>query len=440
MLDNAPRPSTPGGGAPGAPGAVNLECVRVIPKYADWRRDTNAGAFARRSTELVALDTAIREFEKRRSAEDRAVVKEAFLAWKAVHGGGGNSVAGHRRDAHGLLRALELEFTERLSPTPSFLSRVRTTWPDDGQPPGAPNLSEHLMRDRLDKAFVDTQVVLRSVVRSLQQGGPGIAALVREWFGEEVPAAAVLEKFKSLQTGFDKFRGAGEDRLKVRLGSDDDGFIAAASSHEGFLAFSPKFFNDRWVFPATSLSARPAATTENLQTLRALGGPYRVLAHQAMVHGVAQSILKGKDADVDLATAVGAAFGRRPGGYAAYWERDFRNPVDLTRGLAGVGLDAGMLRDQVLARATAERTRIQREMNALVRQDQSLAGFRASASGVVIHELSHLLLSTHDLPSPALPGVKCYGATRCMDLASRAGDAALRNADSYRLFAEAIQF
>lgn len=74
------------------------------------------------------------------------------------------------------------------------------------------------------------------------------------------------------------------------------------------------------------------------------------------------------------------------------------------------------------------------------KRNPSLAG-NPTGYGVLIHELSHLVLDTKDLPNSDANLTnegKCYGALLCSFLADENPEKAINNADNYRLFAQSF--
>ena len=406
-------------------------------------RDTNAGTFARRSKELEALDKAILKFETDRSPQARFGVEAAFLKWKSVHSQAMTGVESHRRNAHGLLRALDLEFAESVAPlTPSAqsISRIRAHWPDNKRPPGAANVSDHMVRDRIDKAFVDTQVVLRSVVSSLERGGPDVTRLVHQWFGANATLTGVCASFDRIRLALNRYRDAGDAELEIRWPDrETDTAVAATGPGASYMQFGAKFFNDDLVVPATSLTARPGATPENLVTLRELGVEVGRRTGERAAHDNARRILdKARPSD-----NLGAAAQR-------VWDDDYLGDLqapparntsyqDLMRQLAEVGYKATDPLEAARERLTTQVLRLDRERQRANDRYTAMGPVKYSASGVVIHELTHMVLRTEDVTSPTVVGMTCYGPFLCMDLAQVSSNEALKNADNYRLLAESLQ-
>lgn len=416
----------------------------MIPKHAHWMRDTNAGRFARRSKELEALDTAILGFETDRSPNARFVVMAAFLKWKAAHSSGTSGLESHRRNENGLLRALDLEFAESvlpLMPSATSISRIRTGWPKNKRPPGAANVSDRMVKSRIDKAFVDTQVVLRSVVHNLGRGGGDVTSLVRQWFGAGATLASVRSSFDKIRIALDKYRDAGDAELEIRWpDSENDTAIAATGAGSSYMQFGAKFFNDDLVVPATSLTARPGATPENLVTLRQLGVEVGKLQGERAAHDNARGILdKAKPPD-NLGAAARKAWDEDMLGALMAPPAKNKSYEDLMLQLVTGGYRADMTLDAARARSATEQARTDRERKQVNDRFRSMGKVKYSASGVVIHELTHMVLRTVDVKSPTVVNAPCYGPILCMDLAEVASDQALVNADNYRLFAESLQF
>lgn len=83
---------------------------------------------------------------------------------------------------------------------------------------------------------------------------------------------------------------------------------------------------------------------------------------------------------------------------------------------------------------------VKKERIGIVKCQGRLSESEMTNFGVVIHELSHIVLGTDDLPATAAgcetDRQKCYGLLLCQMLAEHSPADALRNADNYRLLAE----
>ncbi|MEY4563607.1 MAG: hypothetical protein RLZZ618_2884 [Pseudomonadota bacterium] len=93
----------------------------VIPKIADWKRNTSSCIFAPRTAELQTLDVAIAAHGEQPSPAHCHGVKHAFQAWKASYPVG--CFSSYRRNSHGMVDALEQEFApsaaaEAVAPPP----------------------------------------------------------------------------------------------------------------------------------------------------------------------------------------------------------------------------------------------------------------------------------------------------------------------------------
>ena len=85
----------------------------MIPKIADWKRNTSASMFLPRSAELQALDVAIAAHGEQPSPDHCHGVKQAFQAWKASYPVG--CFSSYRRNSHGMVDALEQAFAPPLA-------------------------------------------------------------------------------------------------------------------------------------------------------------------------------------------------------------------------------------------------------------------------------------------------------------------------------------
>jgi hypothetical protein len=67
---------------------------------------------------------------------------------------------------------------------------------------------------------------------------------------------------------------------------------------------------------------------------------------------------------------------------------------------------------------------------------RSVPGQKASAAGVIIHEASHYVCDTDDVDAAGGPGGVMYGPTTCKAEALKNNPLCIKNADSYRLYAD----
>jgi DNA repair ATPase RecN len=82
----------------------------MIPTLDDWLEGTSKGRFSTRGTRLKALDSAIRDYHKSRSAKTRDAVGEAWETWKKNHAEIFGR-EGSKRNKNAMLDLLEAEFS-----------------------------------------------------------------------------------------------------------------------------------------------------------------------------------------------------------------------------------------------------------------------------------------------------------------------------------------
>jgi hypothetical protein len=406
----------------------------VIPSLNDWLEGTKVSG-RKRSVDLATLDGAIGAYHQDRGRDSRKKVKAAWLAWKAKHAKTEAALFDNKRNASGLLEVLNAEFGG-VSDQPrrvGAMSRVALAFPDK-KPTGFSNWDEDRLADRIDKAFVDAQAVLRIVIGRLLRGGPEVDELVLLWFGS-AKREEVLEAFKRLQDFLtSRLRGTGETiKIEWILNPDKAGTIAAAPTLiPDTMQFYTLFFDDEVTITTGRFTTAPKPDPERLQVIKDFADKRNALQKKLDALGRLDRICLRNAETFEACIKQSAA---RSGLGTFQFNRQltqdeafYKFPRDKTPGDTR----------KAIAKAEAE---VKEEIADLTASFPKSKKLLATTSGVVIHELSHMVLRTEDLPSPTLQGgAKCYGAPLCCFLAAERPGQAITNADNFRLFAECCQF
>lgn len=401
----------------------------MIPSLKDWLEAT--AVFGRmRSKELVAVDKAIEAFQKARTEDSRLKVRDAWNAWKAVHTSATKAFRDNKRNRGSALDQLESEFAAVAATNPAkkgVISRISLQFPGD-RPPGDANVSDQFKLDRIDKAFVEAQALLRSAVRRLERGDPDTQALVKTWFGTLPPQELLTSYTKVLDHVDNKLKDTGKP-LEVRW-SMEAGNSAATGYNQHWMQFGPVFFDDQATAPVSSLGGKPVMPPDFVQNAKTVADEWDKLNTEGPLYR-------------NVVTWCGHP-GETLGACAkARWDTgveksNYNTLHAMLSSVASLGFTAADPKADAARRAQDAVRRIEQRkeqmFNAVERDTVSIGG-------AVLHELTHMVLQTKDVNTPLFKAaVACYGPKLCMHLASVAPDKAKNNADNYRLFAEGCQF
>ncbi len=397
----------------------------MIPALKDWLDGTSVMGRSR-SSELQRLDNAIRDYHAARTAEKREAIGAAWKAWKQGHTSETKIWFVNKRNKAGLFEILEAEFAPAGLTSSQPLAMSRLTLNFTAKPPGFANVDDDLMRDRIDKAFIDAQGVLRTVLRRLGRGDAETVANVRLWFGATSPGT-LAERYEKLQAHMEHSLKRGKTPLEIRF--DDTPKNTASTAYEAkHMSFGPVFFDDDKTVPSANLAGKPMPPPDYLIKAKALIAEWDALNAANTIYDLVRSDW-GKDAATlgDHVLALG-----KKGHHGT--SQQIRANLDK------LGFSMKLGKDEARAKAATDKQRNSDRKDEMLRAAQANS-FAVSASGVVIHELTHMVLDTDDLTSPlfATP-TPCYGAGLCLHLASQSAENALKNADNYRLFAECCLF
>jgi len=241
----------------------------MIPASSDWLAAT--AVFGRsRGPELIALDAAILAFGGARNAKARDDVGTTWAAWKTKHSSIEGPFFDNKRNKTGMLEILEAEFNPQglNSPKAGAMCRIKLQFPDV-KPPGFANVDDALMLDRIDKAFIEAQAVLRVTVGRLKRGDAPTKELVTAWFGTTTSLSTVLVRYEQVQDYVDTKLKHGKDPLEIRWSTEAKD-IASTTYHAKFMSFGAKFFDDVKAVPATQLGAAPGVPKDYVESMRGM--------------------------------------------------------------------------------------------------------------------------------------------------------------------------
>ena len=399
----------------------------MIPTLKDWTDGTSVfGRF--RSDELKAVDRAITAYQAARNESNRNVVGAAWSHWKYVHVSTLKTLSANKRNSKNLFDLLDAEFNLASTATPRVgaISRWQMQFPAD-RPAGFANIDDTMARARIDMAIVDAQSVLQIVIERLRRADSDTQAQVRQWFGD-TPLATIRDKFAKLgEKANAGFKGA-TTPLEVRW-SSSAGETAATGYQQTWMSFGTPFFDDNKTFSGIKLAGRPAAPASHITELREIAesyaGPKKT---KAMLKDVADWCEKP---GATLEACAAEAYKNKRSDYPSV-------KVMMAPALAA-GFTATMTKDAAKRKIDADKAANDAGIATLNARYLEITDLKCTASGAIIHELTHMVLDTKDHDSPLSSSMKCYGAALCTQLASVDGAKAATNADNYRLFAECCQ-
>jgi hypothetical protein len=412
----------------------------MIPSLRDWRTGTEITGRAR-SAELQALDEAIEAYDIFPSDERRAEISRAWSRWKKKHLSVFSSLAKHKRNAAGLFEILDEEFRASGKSAPKGgLSRLALDIPTT-LPTGFPNVGSAMASSRIDKAVAEAQAMLRLAVHRIERNDDGLKALHQLWFAS-TPQADVARRFGELHDYIARqapcglremtFKyDAGDEQLtgiahvKIKGGNTDTIFIGAA------------FFDDQKVVASTELVGRPEPRMEHVGATLDAARRYATLQQELYELQMISAAINTSGSET-LRGAITArrqrlvAIGGRQAPPLASLEQMLAWCTRRKFVLDGPPLGCSQAVQEAQARLQAEQDRI---TNA---PTSGPHGFKYSAGGVMIHEMTHLLFRTEDERVESFHGEekRSYGPIRCATLALLDAARAFNNADNYRLFAE----
>lgn len=397
----------------------------MIPALKDWLDGTSVTGRGR-SPELKRVDDAIRDYHAARTAEKREAIGAAWNAWKQGHTSETKIWFVNKRNKAGLFEILEAEFAPAglTSPQPLAMSRLALDFA--AKPPGFANVDDDLMRDRIDKAFIDAQGVLRTVLRRLGRGDAETVANVRLWFGKTSPGT-LAERYEKLQAHMEHSLKRGKTPLEIRF--DDTPKNSASTAYKAqHMSFGPVFFDDDKTVPSANLAGKPMPQPDYLIKAKAVIAEWDALDAANTTCGLVEAKW-GEDA-ATLGDHV-LALGKKGN---AGTSQEIRARLDK------LGFNMNLRKEEARAKAATDKQRNSDRKDEMLRAADANR-LAVSASGVVIHELTHMVLDTQDLRSPLFATLTpCYGPGLCLHLASQSAENALNNADNYRLFAECCLF
>ena len=398
----------------------------MIPTEKEWLSGTSNSLFLRldkRGSRLKALDDAIRAYHLNRNAATHAAVGVAWAAWKDNH----KELLmreGNARNKNAMLDLLAAEFSPDDLDNIKNCSMSRVKLNFLVKPIGFPANAEAIEEARIDKALLDAQGVLRITVVQLERLEGATRANVRSWFGAKAVPNELLTRFKQLQDHMESKLKRNETPLEIRWDSRED--VVASTVHgQHYISFGRDFFDDRLTVPGWNLSGKPVPKAPDyVDQVR------RVMAD-----------MEKFDAEMNLLIGLESTLAQS-GVTVSYC---MKRPKDIFPKVAWAAvqemdLDGDSAREVAYARV--KKRRVDHDARgAALKDDRKTSGVKASASGVIVHEMTHMVLGTDDVKTALGKGnLHCYGPSLCMHLASTNPDLAFKNADNYRLFAESCQF
>lgn len=397
----------------------------MIPTLKDWTEGTSVfGRF--RSEQLKAVDRAITAYQANRNEKTRGAVGAAWEHWKYVHISGVKSLAANRRNTSNMLALLDAEFDTAGTATPKLgaISRWQMTLPA-ARPAGFANISDAMAQARIDKAIVDAQCVLQIVERRLRKADADTVTQVRTWFGT-TPLAKVRDNFAKLG---DKARnGFKNGALELRWSASTTE-SAATGYGQTWMSFGNPFFDDDKTFSGINLQGRPQAPAAHIQELRQIATDFETpKARKQALEQVAEWCAEPGNTLGECAQRI---VKQRP--------MDYPSVAALMAGAVKFGFTKEMSKRAAEAKLAKDKVSNDAIIAGMNSRYLALTELKCTASGVIIHELTHMVLNTKDHKSPMSASMACYGAALCIDLAATAPEIAITNADSYRLFAECCQ-
>jgi len=398
----------------------------MIPTLNDWTVGTSVfGRF--RSEELKRVDRAIAAYQADRNENTHKVVGTAWEFWKYIHVSEFKKLSANKRNSKNLFSLLDAEFNSISTNTPKVgaISNWKMRFPDV-RPIGFANVDEDMARKRIDMAIVDAQSVLQIVNERLRKADSDTQAQVRMWFGD-TPLATIRDCFAKLgekaRSGFKSTTS-----LEVRWTSKV-GVTAGTGYNQSWMEFGTPFFDDNATLSGIKLKGRPTAPQSHIMELREIAasivGPKE---KQKMYEQVAEWC---KEKGVTLEACASQLFLRK--------SFDYVSLAAMMAPALAAGFNAAMSKDEAKLKLDGAKPTNDNALAELDRRYREITKLKCTASGAIIHELTHMVLDTKDHDSPLSPLMKCYGAALCIQLASVDGAKAKNNADNYRLFAECCQ-
>lgn len=262
------------------------------------------------------------------------------------------------------------------------------------------------------------------------------------WFGD-TPIGKLKKQFEVLLDHMACRMNNGLDKVKLQYNETTDeanqgiAHVKVKGGNTDTIWFSAGFFSDDKVVPLMGLLGAPLPKDEHVkQTLDAARHQAELRDELHMWNRINSWVQMATRGEMTLHEAIAEKFEvmskRSLGGpkpvlqdWLDLCERaklKLDGPCSTARQIAPVRQDA-----------------LKRQIDA---QDHAGLGinhgFKISSAGVVLHEMTHLVLRTEDVERQEFVGKekRSYGPVRCAALASMSPAEAFNNADSYRLFAE----
>jgi hypothetical protein len=408
----------------------------MIPSSRDWRTGTESNGRTR-STELQALDVAIEAYDVFPGDEQRLRVGRAWSRWKKKHLSVFSSLAKHKRNAAGLFEILDEEFRAPDKAAPKGgLSRLALDIPTT-LPTGFTNVGAAQASSRIDKAMAEAQAMLRLAVHRIERNDDGLKELHALWFGG-TPQADVARRFGELNDYLARKAPCGLREMKFSYDAGDEqktgiAYVRNKTGNTDTIFIANAFFDDNKVVVGTELVGRPAPRMEHVRATLDAARRYLALQQQQEELRLISASVQGNEGTT-LREAITARRKRvvASGGLAPSLDQMLASCTRRKFALDGP-------RSGCLQAVEQEQARLKDEQDRIAKAPTSGPhGFKLSAGGVMIHEMTHLLFNTEDERVDSFHGdeKRSYGPVRCATLAHLDATRAFNNADNYRLFAE----
>lgn len=399
----------------------------MIPTLQEWKDGTYVFWRTGRSTELKAVDTAIANYQALRNQANRDLVGVAWSNWKAAHTNAGKDLKNNKRNGKNLFALLEAEFNPASTElqTIGAISRWNLTLP--ALRPIGFVTPDDIASERIDKAIVDAQSVLQIVHARLVKGDPDTLNQVKIWFGD-TPLNNIRDRFTQLAEKARNGFKSNDTPLEVRW-STEAGLSAATGFNQKWMTFGPQFFDDEATFSGTNLAGRPIAPQSHIEDMRAIASAFTAPGER-----------KNKLEELEKwCKQPGATFRDCVAAQHKAYSFDYEDTDTMLAYAAPLGVRAEMTRDVARNAIQVNLAATKAEIAPLNQRYLDRMALKCTASGIIIHELTHMLFQTEDHLSPLSTAMKCYGPALCLDLAATYPNLAYSNADNYRLFAECCQ-
>lgn len=300
---------------------------------------------------------------------------------------------------------------------------------------GATKLSKAEIARQLRQAFTVSSNVLDLTIRGVTASRWFDNVYKKRWFGS-AKNSNIIENLVAMRTRIN----AGKP-LDIVFTSED--VWGKGGEGQATMSLGRKFFNEEYTKPTSDLACNFVTNDGEISKTRKILRDYDLISKElgelnaledALVENEKPK-LKGYDPRIDKVKDFcdGYLAGMPPA-------QKFRKTqvVDSFRRGLGIGADADP--KEFLKGIQTMQKIVKKEKAGIVKSQGRLSESQMTGFGVVIHELSHIVVGTKDLLATTAgcenDSTKCYGLLLCQMLAEHSPADALKNADNYRLLAE----